>query len=102
MITIGYVNSNLYRISSENIMCSCWGYLVEEISLIFVEHWIWEIFKLGKDDDSVSVGKKFSLRGSQGKNTAQEVISGGTVIFNLSALHGTQRILKTECKKKTF
>ena len=36
------------------------------------------------------------------KNTAQEEVSGGAVIFNLSDLHDMKRILKTECKKETF
>ena len=70
-----------------------------KISLIFVEHWIWEIFKLGKDDDPVWVGKAWRF---PRKNTAQEEVSGGAVIFNLSDLHDMKRILKTECKKETF
>lgn len=38
-------------------MCGCWDFLVGKILLIFVEYWIWEIFKLDGDDDLVWVGK---------------------------------------------
>lgn len=47
-------------------------------------------FKLGKDDNPVWVGN------------SSKIISGGTVIFNLSDLNVIKRILKTECKKETF